>query len=226
MNSRLPYVALFATSILVPFACAKKPNPPVMPTVSIDAGLEAGLFADGGAPGDGGADASAPVASGPVFFTDAGAPAASGSSVPVASGSAAVPPMTIEATDGAIDLAVAAAAAKVAPKMEKEGQPGRATLAQGEHFNMLITMQPGRCYTLVGYSPAGGVTQLDLKLFAPPLFNIESGKSGATDKNQPVIGKGAQAMCPVLPLPIAYKIDAVATKGTGRIGVHVYSRAK
>jgi hypothetical protein len=222
MKSRLPVFALLATSVVVPFACSsKKPNPPVTPTSTVDAGSDAAVEGGLVAVGDGGivGDAAAPVATGPVFFTDAGAP-------PIAAGDAGAPALTAEALDLGIDTAAAALALKVAPKATKEGQPGRETLAQGQHFNMLVTMAPNRCYTIVGVSPAGQVTQLDLKLLAPPLYNMESGRSGAADKNMPVIGKGAQALCPILPIPVAYKLDAVATKGAGRIGVHVFARNK
>jgi hypothetical protein len=109
--------------------------------------------------------------------------------------------------------------------MDHEGQPGRATLKEGEHFAMVVTLQPNRCYTVVGFSPPGSVSQLDLKLFSLPL-NVEAGKSGAGDKAMPVMGKGGSPICPVLPIAVPYKIDAVATKGAGRIGIHVFARNK
>jgi hypothetical protein len=133
--------------------------------------------------------------------------------------------LTEAALDSAIDLAVTAAAPKVAPKMEREGQPARATLKEGEHFGMVVTLQPNRCYTVIGFSPPGNVAQLDLKLFSLPL-NIEAGKSAAGDKAMPVMGKGGTAICPVLPVAVPYKIDAVATKGAGRIGLQVFARNK
>ncbi len=37
---------------------------------------------------------------------------------------------------------------------------------------------------------------------------------------------GAKALCPISPIALPYKLDAVATKGAGRVGVKVYSRAK
>jgi hypothetical protein len=79
---------------------------------------------------------------------------------------------------------------------------------------------------VVGYSPPGQVTALDVKLLAPPFYNVQAGASGANDKNAPVLGKGKAALCPVLPIAVPYKVDVVATKGAGRIGVQVFSRAK
>ncbi len=202
-------IAITLSAAAVVVACSSnKPAPAVAPTpVMPDAGEEAGAVGapeDAGAPG---ADA------GPAFFTgeDAGAPAAA---------------VAEAALDSAIDLAIATAAPKLAPKMEKEGAPGRATLKEGEHFSMMITLAPNRCYTIIGNSPAGSVEKLDVKLYGPPLFNIEAGKSGANDKNMPVIGKGTAALCPIVPIPVPYKVDVAATKGAGRIGVHVFARNK
>lgn len=220
-NKGLPLVVLLGASALVPIACSgKKPNPPVSPIVATDAGgmdAEAGTWTAMG-PGE----AGAPVASGSA----SGAPVASGSASAAPSASASVPGIVGEAMDAAIDLAIKALAAKDAPGMTVEGQPGRQTLAENGHFNMLVTLQPNRCYTIFGFSPMGQVTQLELKLLAPPLFNIEAGKSGAKDKNAPVIGKGKAALCPLLPLPVSYKIDAFAKKGAGRVGIYVYARNK
>lgn len=205
MKSRSTLAALLVTSVLVPAACSsKKPPPPVPPTPVADAGDEAGL--DGGD-----LDAGPEAGLGAVEAPDAGAPVGT--------------PPVADATDATIDLAVQALAKTVAPGMEMEGQPGRATLAPNEHFNMLVTMQPGRCYTILGMSPAGQVTQLDLRLFAPPLYNIEAGRA-TNQKSQPIIGKGKAALCPALPLAIPYKVDAAAVKGAGRIGVFVFSKAK
>jgi hypothetical protein len=166
---------------------------------------------------DGGMEAAAPAADGGLAIAtpavDAGAP------------EAGVASLADTAFDAAIDLAVTTASAKAAPKMEREGQPGRATLKEGEHFGMVVTLQPNRCYTIIGSSPPGAVTQLDLKLLALPLM-MEAGKSAPADKSMPIIGKGTAALCPILPVAVPYKIDAAATKGAGRIGIHVYSRAK
>lgn len=130
------------------------------------------------------------------------------------------------ALDAAIDLGLNTQAAQAAPGMTPVGAPGRATLTEGEHFGMMVNLEPNKCYTVLGFSPTGQVTELDLKLMAPPLFNIQAGASGANEKNQPVIGKGKAALCPFLPVAIAYKLDVTAKKGAGRIGVQLYERIK
>jgi hypothetical protein len=197
-----------ASTVAVFAACSSnKPAPPVTPTPTapVDAGVDAAGEMDAGV-------AVVPDA-GPPFFTGADA-------------GLTAPSLGEAALDGAIDLAMTTAAPKLAPKMEKEGAPGRATLKEGEHFSMMVNLAPNRCYTIIGNSPPGNVEKLDIKLYGPPLFNIEAGKSGATDKNMPVIGKGTTALCPIIPIAVPYKIDVAATKGAGRIGVQVFARNK
>ena len=207
MNTRFPTILLLgsALGLLLPLACSsKKPPEPVTPTV--DAGVpDAAPMVMG--------DAAAPVDSGaPMAAVDAGGPV--------------IPPtLGAEALDAAIDIAIKAAAAKDAPGMTAEGQPLRATLAENGTTSLVVTLSPGRCYTVIGFSPTGQVTNLDLKLMAPP-YTIEAGRSGASDKNLPIIGRGKNAQCPVLPIAIGYRVDARATKGTGRIGLQVFSKSK
>ena len=141
-------------------------------------------------------------------------------------GGMAPPTIPPEGLDVAIDTAVNAQAGKLAPKMTLEGQPLKATLAQGGRANMVVTMAPGKCYTFVAFSPPGNVTQLELKLMSPPFYNVEAAKSGASDKNMPIIGKGTTPQCPVSPIAVPYRIDAIATQGAGRVGVYVFSRSK
>ena len=213
MRKSLASILPLASAVVLFAACSsKKPNPPMTPTTpEMDAGAEeAGAVA----PMD---DAGAMPAAdaGPTFFTGGGDAGAAG---PPALGEAAL--------DAAIDLAITTAAPKLAPKMAKEGESGRATLKEGEHFSMMVNLAPNRCYTIIANSPPGSVEKLDVKLYGPPLFNIEAGKSGANDKNMPVIGKGTAALCPIIPIAVPYKIDVAATKGAGRIGVHVFARNK
>lgn len=208
-DKRLPLVgltAMFAAAAAVLVACAKDAPPPTVPVGGGDAAADAAdaapAWAAMGTPGD------------------AGAPAADASATaPVAVDMSA-------ALDTAIDAVLKAAAAKDAPGATPEGQPGRATLAAGERFNMIVTLQPNRCYTIIGASAPGQVTDLELKLMAPPLYNIEAGKSGPSDKATPIIGKGKAALCPILPVPVPYRVDAVATKGAGRVGIQVFGRTK
>lgn len=207
MRKSLPLVLLLATAAFFPIACGKKEA--VVPSLSVDAGLAL----DGGA-GEGGDAAAADAAA------DA-APVAVGSAAP--SGSAALGGPAI---DAAIDVGIQAQAAKDAPGMSVEGPVGHATLAEGAVFNMLVTLQPGRCYTIIAASAPLQISTVEVKLMAPPLFNVEAGRSAAADKNPAVLGKGKAATCPLAPIAIPYRVDVIARKGGGRVGVAVYSRAK
>lgn len=215
MRKSLPLVVLFAaaTVALVPVACGKTPE---VPQASFDGGFGFGV-PEGGAP----AEAGGPMALGTVP-TDAGAAdAAPEAGAAVDAGA----PLLAAGVDAALDAAIVAQAAKDAPGMTSEGTVGHETLQQGGHFGMLVTMQPGRCYTVIAMSAPLQVSELDVKLLMLPL-NVEAGRSPATDKNPAVLGKGKAATCPISPIAVPYKVDVAARKGAGRIAVAVFSRAK
>jgi hypothetical protein len=205
-------VALSLAVALVAACSSDKPKPVTPMPPPSDAGAPTGEAGPAMDP-----DAGA-TATGPVFFTTQDA----GSTEPQQ------PAVGEQALDSAIDLAIQTAAPKVAPNMAKEGQTGRATLKEGEHYNMVVTLAPGRCYTFIAFSPPGNVTELDQKLLGV-LLAIEAGKASPPHKSMPglsVMGKGKDAICPISPVPVPYKVDVIAKKGAGRVGVQVYSRSK
>lgn len=210
MRKTLPLIALLSTAALVPLACSKDP---VVPSLSLDAGFGLGPTDAGPQP-----PATGPVGSAPA---DAAAPDAGPAAVPSVAASALA-----QAIDSALDLAMSTQAGKDAPGMAPEGAPGRATLQQNEHFNMIVNMAPGRCYTVIAMSAPLQVSELEVKLLAPPLYNIEAGRSPATDKNPAVLGRGKNMTCPLLPVAIPYKVDVTAKTGAGRILVQVFSKSK
>jgi hypothetical protein len=215
MRKSLPLVLLLAVSAFVPAACSKTP---AVPSVSLDAGLGLGV-------GDGGGGAPGP--SGSPMASSSAAPSApasaSGSASAAPSGSASA--LIAAGVDAALDAAIVAQAAKDAPGMTAEGGSGHETLQQGGHFGMVVTLQPGKCYTIIAMSAPLQVSELDVHLFMLPL-NLESGHSPPTDKNPAVLGRGAQRTCPVSPIAVPYKVDVSARKGAGRIAVGVFSKSK
>ena len=108
--------------------------------------------------------------------------------------------------------------------MQPEGQIAKGNLKEGEHLTFLVPMTAGKCYTILGFSPPGQVKNLDLNLLAPPFYNMLSGQD-TTDNNMPVVGKGNQPMCPLIP-GLQYKVDIVARSGAGQVGAQVYSKNK
>lgn len=219
MRKSLPLAFLLATAAFVPAACSKTP---AVPSVSLDGGVGFGVQ-EAGAPSD--APSGAPVALGTVApsasSSASAAPSASASAAPSGSAAAAL----AAGFDAALDAAIVAQAAKDAPGMTSEGQAGHETLQQGGHYGMVVTMQPGRCYTVIAMSAPLQVSEMDVHLYMLPL-NVEAGHSPPTDKNPAVLGKGAAKICPIAPIAVPYKVDVAARKGAGRIAVGVFSKSK
>ena len=82
-----------------------------------------------------------------------------------------------------------------------------------------VTLKPGKCYAVVGFSSK--VKDLDLYLLVAP--GILSGQD-TTDDNAPVIGRAPDWMCPVAKTPIRYTLDIVADQGSGDVAVQLYSK--
>ena len=123
------------------------------------------------------------------------------------------------------ELGIKVAAARFAPGMQPEGQMAKDNLQQDGHKEMMISMQGGKCYTIIGFSPLGGIKNLDLHLLAPPFYNVQAGQDDSTD-NTAVIGRGNNPTCPITPFPLQYKVDLHARNGAGPVGVQVFSKSK
>jgi len=123
-----------------------------------------------------------------------------------------------------VDACLTAAQLKHAQGEAAEGQVAKGQLQEGgQHLSFMVTMQPGKCYTIIGCSPLGQVKNLDLNVLAPPFYNVMAGQD-TTDNNMPVVGSTPHPMCPVIPLPLQYKVDIAARTGSGNVGVQVYSK--
>ena len=116
-------------------------------------------------------------------------------------------------------------ALKAAPGMQPEGDLLKQSLTEGQHAVMMVTMQAGKCYTVVGFSPLGAVKDLDLNLLAPPFYMTLAGQD-LTHNNTPAIGPSPNAMCPVINYPMQYKLDVFAKSGSGAVAAQLYSKAK
>jgi hypothetical protein len=117
---------------------------------------------------------------------------------------------------GVRDVAKAAA-----PGMDPDGPLAMGSLKEKQHLQTDVTLKPGRCYAVVGYSQK--VKDLDLHLFMPP--GILSGQD-TTDDNKPAIGRGPDWMCPVASTAVTYKLDIFADDGAGEVAVQLYSKGK
>jgi len=116
-------------------------------------------------------------------------------------------------------------AAHVAPGMQPEGSELKQPLNEGQHAVMMVTMQAGKCYAIVGFSPLGGIKNLDLNLLAPPLYYTLAGQDIAHGST-PALGASPSPMCPVIAFPLQYKLDVFARSGSGQVAVQLYSKNK
>ncbi len=201
----LALVAVFSAVALAPLACAKQ----------VDFGGPPPCTAATGGP-DGGSGSMPPW------------PAASDAAPPVVSAPDAAPDAApavhvVDAIDQGIEILVRQAAAKAGPKgAVLEGEPLRVDLKEGDHGGFVFTMNPNSCYTIVAGGVPGMIKELELKLLAPPFFTMEVNKA----KGAPAIVGRSPGVCPLMPLPVPYKVDVVATKGSGRVNVLVFSKPK
>ena len=219
-------LSLLAMAGLIPMACGgdkKQPAQPTNPSPSMSAPPMATAQADAGAP-----TASASADAGPppsplstVVTTDPAQVQALLQAAQNAS-SATLQSMSAGGADP-VEAGIKALAAKHAKKMTPDGQMAKGDLKEGDHLSMMVNLQAGKCYALIGFSPKGGVQDLDLRLLAPPFYTMISGED-TSDDNSPVVGKDPSPMCPLVPIPLAYKVDIHAQKGAGKAGVQLYSR--
>lgn len=226
-RQRTSYVALFvlvaAAAISVACGGDKKPaEPPPTPSAS------APLPPASSAPPTTSAASAAPDAGPPpsplstILTTDPNTLAPLLAAAASAAAAIMQPPGAI--ANDPIEAGIKATAAKYAKGMQPEGQIGKGDLKEGDHVSMMINLQAGRCYAVVGFGVKGTVSDLDLRLLAPPFYNMLSGED-TTDDNAPVIGKDPQSMCPAIPVALPYKVDIHAQKGAGKVGVQLYSKA-
>lgn len=137
---------------------------------------------------------------------------------PLASAAASLlNPASVDVTEAGI----AAQALRLAPNMQPEGNLIKNSLTEGQHASSMISLQGGKCYTILGFAAPGTVGDLKLELYGPPLYTISSGKSGGVSNAPAILNT-----CPVTPLAVPYKLDIFAAKGAGMTAVRIYSKMK
>jgi hypothetical protein len=121
-----------------------------------------------------------------------------------------------------------AQALRFAPNMSPEGQEMKQQLTEGQHAEVMVPMQAGKCYAIIAFGAPGAVKDLDLNLLSPlsiPPYSALAGQD-TTHDNVPKIGGSPNFMCPVIALPLQYKLDVFARVGGGMVAVQVYSKNK
>lgn len=112
-------------------------------------------------------------------------------------------------------------AKKLPAGMQPDGPLAMGNVKEKQHLQTDVTLQPGKCYSIVGYSKK--VKDLDLYLLLPP--GILSGQD-LTDDNKPIIGGAPQPMCPVSQTAVTYKLDIFADSGAGDVAVQLFSKGQ
>lgn len=106
---------------------------------------------------------------------------------------------------------------------QPEGQLLSARLQQDGHAEGSLTMQPGTCYTVIGF---GGLGVMDYQVnlvTAPPLppqILAQSPAGGVA----PVVGPGDQCIRSPYPLPLVVNVDMHLLRGQGLVGAQVYKK--
>jgi hypothetical protein len=151
------------------------------------------------------------------------------------------PPPPPEVTTGPCDAATTLALQtaiqarekkEVSPGMKAEGAFTCERLAEGTVATVAVTLQPGKCYTLLAAS-FPNVTEVDLFLKpnfgnpAPPLLvpfaNMVLAQDSETGPTASV-GQGKNCYKNPLPIPGAGMVEVKARTGGGPVAVQVYSR--
>jgi hypothetical protein len=226
-------LAIFALS---PFAavvaCGSDPPPPAVapPTTASSAAAGGSVLvsnttpAPSAAPADS-SSASPPPASAAALAAILTVDPSQVAAIASAAASAPAPKTGPQGSARDLEKGLASVASKAAPGMKPEGLVATGVLKEGDHYVWSLSLPPGKCYAIVGWSPAGEIQDLDLHLLAPPFFSSITGED-VTDDNMPVIGGGPNPMCPVTASPMPYKLDITAQKGAGHGAVQVYSKTK
>jgi hypothetical protein len=122
-----------------------------------------------------------------------------------------------------VEAGVSALASHLAAGMSSDGKMLRQTLNEGQHVAMVVTLRGGECYTILGFSPRGGIKDLDLTLLEPPEYAMPVGQD-LTWGRTAALGPSPSPMCPVLKSPARYRLDVYARKGSGPVAVQLYSK--
>lgn len=123
---------------------------------------------------------------------------------------------------GPIQAGINNKAKTAAVGMKPDGQLLSAKLAPGGHAEGSFTLQPGSCYTVVGFG-GFGVFEYQINLLtAPPMPPQLMAQS--TIGVDPAVGAGDQCIRNPTPTPMTVKIDMNVIRGQGLVGAQVYKK--
>jgi hypothetical protein len=107
--------------------------------------------------------------------------------------------------------------------MKVEGQIMTARLTPDGHAVGSLTMQPGACYTIIGFG-GFGVFDYQINLVTAPPVPPQVLAQSAAGGVAPVVGANDQCVRSPFPLPLVVKVDMHVLRGQGLVGAQVYKK--
>jgi hypothetical protein len=140
----------------------------------------------------------------------------------LAGGAAALGAMT-GGEQAPLEQGIKTQAAMKAKGMVADGQLMTARLQQDGHAEASITMQPGACYTVIGFGALGALDfQINI-VTAPPMPPQIIAQSN-TGSGVPIVGGEGQCIRSPYPIPFVVKIDMHLVRGQALVGAELYKK--
>jgi hypothetical protein len=107
--------------------------------------------------------------------------------------------------------------------MKAEGGAFAGNFTEGQTLEQPITLEPGKCYAVVGVS-LPGVTELDIKIVAQPVPQLPPAVLAQDSATGPTAVVGGKGNCfkNALPVPVPGKVILTVSKGAGISGAQIY----
>jgi hypothetical protein len=110
-----------------------------------------------------------------------------------------------------------------APGMRAEGTPVKLTLSQGQTGEGQVTLQPGKCYTLVGASMPGVIDVAVKATYPAPMQSNVLGQSMQSGPMPVVFAKDACFKNPA-PIGMPVRIEVTMKQGSGQVAIQPYAK--
>lgn len=110
-----------------------------------------------------------------------------------------------------------------APGMRADGSAVKLTLSQGQTGEGQVTVQPGKCYTLVG-AGMPGVLDVAVKATYPAPMQAQVLGQNTQGGPMPVVFPKEQCFRNPAPVPIPIRIEVTMKSGSGQVAIQPYSK--
>jgi hypothetical protein len=124
----------------------------------------------------------------------------------------------------AIALGIQGSATQNAPGMQPAGSAVRLNLQQGQTSEGQFTLEPGKCYTLIGASNPG-VIETSIKVTMPaPLQTQVLGQNASGPNPMPVVWGSGNCYRSPAPIAMPVRLEVTMVMGAGQIGIQPYAK--